>query len=116
MEATRAKEAKAVARYVRIAPRKARLVIDLIRGKSVAEALAILRYTPKAASPIIEKVLRSAIANAEHNNELDPQNLVVKTAVVDEGPTMKRFRPRAMGRASRINKRTSHITVVVAEK
>ncbi|SMO79692.1 50S ribosomal protein L22 [Melghirimyces algeriensis] len=113
MEATKA---KAVARYVRIAPRKARLVIDLIRGKSVGEALSILRFTPRAASPIIEKVLRSAIANAEHNQQLDPENLVVEKATVDEGPTMKRFRPRAMGRASRINKRTSHITVVVSEK
>ncbi|MFC4075409.1 50S ribosomal protein L22 [Salinithrix halophila] len=113
MEAT---QAKAVARHVRIAPRKARLVIDLIRGKSVGEALAILKFTPRAASPIIEKVLKSAIANAEHNYEMNPENLVVETALVDEGPTMKRFRPRAMGRASRINKRTSHITVVVSEK
>jgi len=109
-------EAKAVARYVRIAPRKARLVIDLIRGKSVEEALAILRFTPRAASPIIEKVLKSAIANAEHNHNMDVRRLVVEKAYVDEGPTMKRYRPRAMGRASRINKRTSHITVVVSEK
>ncbi|SFS84614.1 large subunit ribosomal protein L22 [Marininema halotolerans] len=113
MEAT---QAKAMARQVRIAPRKARLVIDLIRGKSVGEALAILKFTPRAASPIIEKVLKSAIANAEHNYSLNPDNLVVETAMVDEGPTMKRFRPRAQGRASRINKRTSHITVVVSEK
>ncbi|MGA9174653.1 MAG: 50S ribosomal protein L22 [Thermoactinomyces sp.] len=109
-------EAKAVARYVRIAPRKARLVIDLIRGKSVDEALAILRYTPRAASPIIEKVLTSAVANAEHNHNMNTANLVVSKAYVDEGPTMKRYMPRAMGRASRINKRTSHITVVVSEK
>lgn len=109
-------EAKAVARYVRIAPRKARLVIDLIRGKSVEEALAILRFTPRAASPIIEKVLKSAVANAEHNYNMDVRRLVVEKAYVDEGPTMKRYRPRAMGRASRINKRTSHITVVVSEK
>jgi large subunit ribosomal protein L22 len=115
MEATQT-QAKAVARYVRIAPRKARLVIDLIRGKSVGEALAILKFTPKAASPLIEKVLKSAIANAEHNYNLDPEKLVVEKALVDEGPTMKRFRPRAQGRASRINKRTSHITVVVSEK
>ncbi|SDW90510.1 LSU ribosomal protein L22P [Marininema mesophilum] len=113
MEAT---QAKAMARQVRIAPRKARLVIDLIRGKSVGEALAILKYTPRAASPIIEKVLKSAIANAEHNYNLSPDSLVVQTAMVDEGPTMKRFRPRAMGRASKINKRTSHITVIVSEK
>jgi large subunit ribosomal protein L22 len=109
-------QAKAVARNVRIAPRKARLVIDLIRGKDVGEAIAILRHTPKAASPIIEKVLKSAIANAEHNYEMEPNNLYVKECYVDEGVTLKRFRPRAHGRASRINKRTSHITVVVSEK
>ncbi|AEH46195.1 MULTISPECIES: 50S ribosomal protein L22 [Parageobacillus] len=109
-------EAKAVARTVRIAPRKARLVIDLIRGKEVGEAFAILRHTPKAASPIIEKVLKSAVANAEHNYDMDVNNLVITKAYVDEGPTLKRFRPRAMGRASAINKRTSHITIVVSEK
>ncbi|BBW98165.1 50S ribosomal protein L22 [Geobacillus sp. FSL W8-0032] len=109
-------QAKAVARTVRIAPRKARLVIDLIRGKEVGEAFAILRHTPKAASPIIEKVLKSAVANAEHNYDMDVTNLVVSQAYVDEGPTLKRFRPRAMGRASAINKRTSHITIVVSEK
>ncbi len=109
-------QAKAVARNVRIAPRKARLVIDLIRGKEVGEAIAILRHTPKAASPIIEKVLKSAIANAEHNYEMEPNNLYVSECYVDEGITLKRYRPRAHGRASRINKRTSHITVVVSEK
>lgn len=109
-------EAKAIARQVRIAPRKVRLVVDLIRGKQVGEAIAILAHTPKAASPVVEKVLKSAIANAEHNLELDPNSLVVSQVFVDEGPTLKRFRPRAMGRASRINKRTSHITVVVSEK
>ncbi|WP_100332795.1 50S ribosomal protein L22 [Bacillus xiapuensis] len=109
-------EAKAVVRTVRIAPRKARLVIDLIRGKQVGEAVAILRHTPKAASPIIEKLLKSAVANAEHNYDMDVNNLVIKQAFVNEGPTLKRFRPRAMGRASQINKRTSHITVVVSEK
>ncbi|WP_243292388.1 50S ribosomal protein L22 [Bacillus sp. FJAT-47783] len=109
-------QAKAVARTVRIAPRKARLVIDLIRGKQVGEAVAVLRHTPKAASPIIEKVLKSAVANAEHNYEMDANNLVVTEAYVNEGPTLKRFRPRAMGRASQINKRTSHITIVVSEK
>ncbi|MDN4527195.1 50S ribosomal protein L22 [Fictibacillus fluitans] len=109
-------QAKAIAKQVRIAPRKARIVIDLIRGKQVGEALAILRLTPKAASPVIEKVLKSAIANAEHNYEMEPNNLVVSSAFVDEGITLKRFRPRAMGRASRINKRTSHITIVVSEK
>ncbi|MCP8618041.1 50S ribosomal protein L22 [Salirhabdus salicampi] len=109
-------QAKAVAKSVRIAPRKARLVIDLIRGKEVGEAIAILRHTNRAASPVVEKVLKSAIANAEHNYELDPENLVVSEAFVNEGVTLKRFRPRAMGRASQINKRTSHITVVVTEK
>ncbi|WP_051621010.1 50S ribosomal protein L22 [Paenibacillus sp. UNC451MF] len=109
-------QAKSIARYVRIAPRKVQLVIDLIRGKQVGEAIAILRHTPKAASPIVEKVLNSAIANAEHNYSMDPNNLVISQTFVNQGPTMKRFRPRAMGRASRINKRTSHITVVVSEK
>lgn len=108
-------QAKAHARYLRIAPRKARLVVDLIRGKQVGEAISILRHTPKASSPLIEKVLNSAIANAEHNYSLDPNNLYVSEVYVNEGPTMKRFRPRAQGRASRINKRTSHITVVVSE-
>ncbi|WP_339148344.1 MULTISPECIES: 50S ribosomal protein L22 [unclassified Sutcliffiella] len=109
-------QAKAVANTVRIAPRKARLVMDLIRGKQVGEAVAILKLTPKAASPVIEKVLKSAIANAEHNFEMDANSLVVSEAYVNEGPTLKRFRPRAMGRASQINKRTSHITIVVSEK
>lgn len=109
-------EARAVARQVRISPRKARLVVDLIRGKEVGEAIAILRHTPKKASPIVEKVLKSAIANAEHNYEMDPNKLVISKAYVDEGVTLKRFRPRAQGRATRINKRTSHITIVVTEK
>ncbi|MCM3588501.1 50S ribosomal protein L22 [Mesobacillus maritimus] len=109
-------QAKAVARTVRIAPRKARLVLDLIRGKQVGEAVAILKLTPKAASPIVEKVLKSALANAEHNYEMDVNNLVVSQAYANEGPTLKRFRPRAQGRASAINKRTSHITIVVSEK
>ncbi|GEK06704.1 50S ribosomal protein L22 [Schleiferilactobacillus harbinensis] len=108
--------ATAIARTVRIAPRKARLVIDLIRGRSVAEALAILQFTPRAGSPIITKVLKSAVANAEHNFDLEAQNLFVSKAFVDEGPTLKRFRPRAKGSASAINKRTSHITVIVSEK
>lgn len=109
-------QAKAIARTVRIAPRKIRLVVDLIRGKQIGEAVAILRHTPKAASPVVEKVLKSAVANAEHNYELDMNNLVVSEIFVDEGPTLKRFRPRAQGRASAINKRTSHITIVVSEK
>jgi len=109
-------QAKAIARTVRIAPRKVRLVVDLIRGKQVGEAVAILRHTPKAASPVVEKVLKSAVANAEHNYDLDINSLVVSEVFVDEGPTLKRFRPRAQGRASPINKRTSHITLVVSEK
>lgn len=109
-------QAKAVAKQVRIAPRKVRLVVDLIRGKQVGEAVAILRHTPKAASPVVEKLLNSAIANAEHNYDMEPNNLVISEVFVDEGVTLKRFRPRAMGRASRINKRTSHITLVVTEK
>lgn len=109
-------QAQAVARYVRIAPRKASLVLDLIRGKEVGEAIAILRYTPKAASPIIEKVLNSAIANAENNHDMKVDKLIITEAYANQGPTLKRFRPRAMGRASRINKRTSHITIVLTEK
>ncbi|MDT2768347.1 MULTISPECIES: 50S ribosomal protein L22 [Globicatella] len=108
--------AKAIAKTVRIAPRKVRLVVDLIRGKKIGEAMAILKYTPKSASPVVEKVLKSAIANAEHNYDLDLENLYVSEAYVNEGPTMKRFRPRAKGSASPINKRTSHITIVVSEK
>jgi large subunit ribosomal protein L22 len=108
--------AKANVKHIRIAPRKVRLVVDLIRGKKVGEAISILRHTPRAASPVVEKLLNSAIANAEHNYSMNAENLVITEAYVDQGPTIKRFRPRAMGRASRINKRTSHITLVVAEK
>ena len=108
-------EAKAIAKTVRIAPRKARLVADLIRGKEVGVAYAILKNTDKKASEIIEKVLMSAVANADHNLNLDVNTLFVKEAFVNEGATLKRFRPRAKGRASSIMKRTSHITVVVAE-
>ncbi|MDQ1249010.1 MAG: large subunit ribosomal protein [Actinomycetota bacterium] len=106
-------EARAQARYVRVTPMKARRVVDLIRGLPVAEAQAILRFAPQAASDPVGKVLDSAVANAAHNHQLDPATLVVSEAFVDEGPTMKRFRPRAQGRAYRIRKRTSHITVVV---
>lgn len=109
-------QAKAVLRTVRIAPRKVRLVVDLIRGKNVGEAIAILRHTPKTASPVVEKLLNSAIANAEHNYDMDVNNLYIEKVFVDEGATLKRFRPRAQGRASAINKRTSHITIVVSEK
>jgi large subunit ribosomal protein L22 len=109
-------EARAVARYIRISPRRARQVVDLIRGKSVREAEAILWATPKRASRIIAKVLKSAVANAEHNYNMDRDKLFVTKAYVDEGPTMKRYQPRAMGRADLRRKRTSHITVVVGEK
>lgn len=102
---------KAVAKYVRIAPRKARLVADEIRGKSYPDAAAALQFTNKRAAGIVGEVLKSAAANAEHNFEADPEVLRVKTIKVDEGPTIKRYRPRAMGRATMIRKRTSHITV-----
>jgi len=108
--------AKATAKTVRTSPRKARFVIDFIRGKNVAEAIAILKFTPNKAAGIIEKVLMSAIANAENNFDLDVEDLYVSEAFVNEGPTLKRFRPRAKGSASPINKRTSHITVVVSVK
>jgi large subunit ribosomal protein L22 len=109
-------ETKAIAKTVRIAPRKARLVIDLIRGKNVKEAQAILMFTPRGASPIILKVLNSAIANAEHNNNANVENLYVKEAFVNEGVRLKRLLPRAKGQGDIIKKRTSHITVVVAER
>ena len=108
--------AHATAKTVRIAARKVRLVVDLIRGKSVAEALAILKFTPRGGSPVVEKVLLSAVANAENNFDLDREDLVVSEAFVNEGPTLNRFRPRAKGSASPINKRTSHITITVTEK
>ncbi|MFP4286539.1 MAG: 50S ribosomal protein L22 [Candidatus Izemoplasmataceae bacterium] len=109
-------EARAQAKTIRISSRKVKLVIDLIRGKNVGEALAILKHTPKAASPMVEKLLLSAIANAEHNYNMDAEKLYVKEVYVGEGPTLKRIRPRAKGSASQILKRTSHTTIVVAEK
>lgn len=109
-------EVKAIHRTARIAPRKARLVIDLIRGKDVKEAEAILMFTPRAASPLISKVLKSAAANAVENNKLDRSKLYVKECYVSEGMTMKRMMPRAQGKGDLIRKRTSHITVVVAER
>jgi large subunit ribosomal protein L22 len=108
-----ANAALAQARYVRMTPMKCRRVVDLVRGLPVQEALDILRFAPQAASEPVGKVLASAVANAEHNRQLDARTLVVSQAYVDEGPTLKRFRPRAQGRAYRIRKRTSHITVVV---
>ncbi len=109
-------EAKAVAKHVRISPRKARQVIDLVREKDVGEAIAILKNTPKKASKMIEDVINSAMANAEHNHDMIVEELYVAEAYIDEGPTMKRYRPRAMGQASMIRKRTSHITIVLKEK
>ena len=109
-------EARAIARYVRIAPRKVRLVVDQIRGKNIAEARTILAFSERSAAETVAKVLNSAVANAEHNYDMRADNLVVKATYVDEGPTLKRIRPRAKGSASRINKRTSHITVVVAPR
>jgi large subunit ribosomal protein L22 len=109
-------DSKAVARFVRVAPRKVRQVIDLIRGKRVADAQTVLKFTPRFAAEIVEKVLNSAVANAEHNYQMKREKLVVTEAFVDQGPTMKRMMPRAQGRGAMIHKRTSHITIVVAEK
>ena len=113
-------EAKASARHVRVSPQKARRVVDLIRGKAATDAITTLQFAPQAASEPVQKVLESAIANARVKADresvaFDERNLVITAAFVDEGPTMKRFRPRAQGRAGRINKRTSHITVVVTQ-
>lgn len=108
-----AQEAIATARYIRMSPTKARQVVDLIRGRHVDDARRVLAFTQRAASVPVRKVLDSAIANAEHNRALPVDELVVARAWVDEGPTLRRFRPRAMGRATRIRKRTCHISVVV---
>ena len=109
-------EARAHARYMRIAPRKVRVVLDLIRGKHVNEAMKILRFAPKAASKPLEKLLLSAAANAENNFEMDRDSLYVSECYADQGPIMKRYRPRAMGRAGSIHKKTSHITIILKEK
>ena len=109
-------EARAQARFVRVTPLKARRVVDVIRGMKADEAAALLRFAPQAAAEPVRKVLESAMANAENNDGLAQDTLYVAEAYVDEGPTMKRFRPRAQGRAYRIAKRTSHITVVVEER
>jgi len=111
----REKRPHATARYVRISARKVKIVIDLIRGKNVSEALSILEYTPKAASEPVAKLLKSAIANAENNLEMDPSKLYVAEVFANQGPTLKRIRPRAQGRATRIRKRTSHIGIVLDE-
>ena len=109
-------EAKAIAKYVRISPRKSRHVIDLVRGKSVSDALAILKFTPNKAAKPIAKVVKSAAANAEHNYEMDKDRLYIAEAFIDQGPIIKRYKPRAQGRADVMKRRTSHITVVVKEK
>ena len=109
-------EAKAVAKYIRIAPRKVRVVMNLIRGKNVADAFAILKFTPKVGADVIEKVLKSAVANAENNFDMNVDKLYVSSAYVDQGPTLKRIHPRSRGQAFSILKRTSHVTVVVAER
>jgi large subunit ribosomal protein L22 len=110
-------EAKAVARFVRVPPRKARLVADLVRGKNVNQALLAVQFTRKQAARIVEKVLRSALANAQQNHGArDVDRLLVREAYVNEGPTLKRIQPRAMGRAFRIRHRTSHITIVLADR
>ena len=109
-------EARANLKYLRISPRKVKIVLDLIRGKSVAQAMNILALTPKAAAEPLAKLVKSAAANAENNHGMDPEKLYVAFALADPGPIIKRFRPRAQGRAYRINKRTTHITVVLKEK
>ena len=109
-------EAKAYLNYVRISPRKVSIVLDLIRGKDVKLAEAILKHTPKAACEQLLKLLKSAIANAENNNGMNPDNLYVAACYANKGPTMKRIRPRAQGRAYRIEKRMSHITVILDER
>ncbi len=109
-------QAQAHLRYARIAPRKVQIVLDLIRGKDVDYALAILRQTPKAASELLEKLLKSAIANAENNHGMDRSNLYISECFVCPGPTLKRIRPRAQGRAFRVLKRTSHMTITLMEK
>ena len=109
-------EARAIAKYVRMSPIKVGAVLDLIRGKDVKEASAILQYTPREAAVAINKVLKSAVANAENNHGLEADRLFVSEAYVGQGPTLKRFRPMDHGKAFRINKRTSHVTVVVKER
>jgi len=108
-------ETRAIARSIRIAPRKVRLVADLVRGKKVEEALNLLAFTPKSGSKIISDLIRSAVSNADNQGKIDVDTLFVKTIFVDGGITMKRFQPMPMGRAGKLRKRTSHITIVLAE-
>ena len=109
-------EARAIAKHIRIAPRKIRIVADLVRGKKVSEAFAILKFTPKVGSRVVEKVLRSAVANAEHNNDMNADSLYVSEIFVDQDSTMKRIHPRSRGQAFKILKHSSHVTVVVKER
>ena len=109
-------EVRAVGKYLRVSPSKVRLIADLVRGKKVDEALTILKFLPKKSGRLINKTLRSAVANAENTHTIDVDTLFIKSIMVDEGPKLKRWRPRAMGRATRILKRTSHITMVLAEQ
>jgi large subunit ribosomal protein L22 len=109
-------EVRAVAKYIRMSPQKTRLVVDLVRGVKVEDALSILKLTDKAAARAVSKVLQSAVANAENTTNVDVDGLYVKKAFVDQGPTMKRMRPRAQGRANVIRKRSSHITIVLDER
>ena len=116
MEETLVKEARATLKFARISSRKVKIVADLIRGKDVDEALAIMKFTPKASSEVLEKLLKSAIANAENNHDMKHENLYVAEILANQGPTLKRIRPAAKGSAVRIRKRTSHITIVLKEK
>ena len=108
-------EAKAVAKYMRISPRKVRLIMDQIRGKKVGESLNMLNFSPKKSAVLLKKLIQSAVANAGEKTDVDIDNLYIKRIFADEGPTLKRYRPRAMGRATRIRKRTSHLTVILEE-
>ena len=110
------KRPRATAKYIRVTPRKVKIVVDLIRGKQVDQALAILAYTPKSAAPYVEKLLASAIANAENNLEMDRSSLYVAEAYANQGPTLKRYWARSHGRADMIKKHTSHITIVLDQK
>lgn len=109
-------ESRAVARYIRVSPLKARQVADLVRGKDIREAVGILRYTNKKSAPLINKVVKSAVANAEHNFDMDSDALYISEIMIDEGPTLKRMQPRGYGRADVRRHRTSHITVVLKER
>jgi len=116
VEETLVKEARATLKFARISSRKVKIVADLIRGKDIDEALAIMKFTPKASSEVLEKLLKSAIANAENNHDMKHENLYVAEIFANQGPTLKRIRPAAKGSAVRIRKRTSHITIVLKEK